>query len=181
MVYGTTTAQLAGFSSQDNEPLLDASGRALSVVGSDDTIWAVDLQESRFLSYRAQPDGSFAPGPETRVEGIESMAEPQLSAVGDTAVLFNAADGRVITSTGTSLSLPDPGRARIQSPGPATDSVAIALGEAAGQVLEALNGARPFRTQLSAARLRRQTDRPGAGGRLHPCRLDRRRKLSAFV
>ncbi|GAA4373516.1 Ig-like domain-containing protein [Paeniglutamicibacter cryotolerans] len=151
MVYGTTTAQLAGFASQDNEPLLDATGRALSVVGADDTIWAVDLQESRFLSFTAQPDGSFAQGPEQRIDGIDSMAEPQLSAVGDTAVLFDAADGRLITSTGITTTLPDPGRARLQVPGPETGAVAIALGDRLAEV--PLDGSAPIYTQ------------PGAGGR----------------
>ena len=127
IVYASRTERLGEFSAQDQEPLLDAEGDTLTAVGRDDTVWAVDFAANRFLSFTALADGTFEPAWDVEVEGLSGLAEPQLSVVGDTAVVFDAASGDVLTSDGTTTSVLDPAGGKIQAPGPDADGVAIAL------------------------------------------------------
>lgn len=134
IVYASSTEQLSEFSAQDQEPLLDAEGDTLTAVGPDDTVWAVDFNANRFLSFTALADGTFEPGENREIEGLSSLADPQLSVVGDTAVVFDAASGDVLTSDGTATTVVDPTGGKIQAPGPEADGVAIALSNKLAEV-----------------------------------------------
>ncbi|MFB0835278.1 Ig-like domain-containing protein [Arthrobacter halodurans] len=127
IVYAARTDRLGEFASQDREPLLDAEGGALSAVGADDTVWAVDLAANRFRSYTPAADGAFEPGVDREVAGLSSLAEPQLSVVGDTAVVFDAASGDLLTSDGTTSAVVDPEGGKLQAPGADSDAVVVAL------------------------------------------------------
>lgn len=64
---------------------------------------------------------------DTEVDGLQGLTEPQITAVGDTAVVFDPASGTVMTSEGNSSAVVDPAEGRLQAPGPDADSAVISL------------------------------------------------------
>ncbi|MEE1619998.1 Ig-like domain-containing protein [Zafaria sp. J156] len=128
IVYASRTEGLSGFAAEDGEPLLDAEGRVLAEVGTDGTVWVADLGADMFRGYTVAEDGTASPAGEKEVEGLSTLAEPQLTVVGDTAVVFDAASGDLLTSEGRRGSVVDPAGGRLQAPGPESDGVAVALG-----------------------------------------------------
>ncbi|WP_372696824.1 Ig-like domain-containing protein [Arthrobacter sp. JSM 101049] len=128
IVYATATEDLGSFASQDTPPLIDAKGKVLTAVGVDDTVWAVDVDAQTFISWTREPDGTFTQQDERQVDGIAEASKPQLSVVGDTAVLFDEASGSVMTSDGERSSVVDPAGGKLQAPGPEADHAVIALG-----------------------------------------------------
>ncbi|SFV23676.1 Ig-like domain-containing protein [Micrococcus terreus] len=64
---------------------------------------------------------------DTEVDGLQGLTEPQITAVGDTAVVFDPASGTVVTSEGNSSAVVDPAEGRLQAPGPDADSAVISL------------------------------------------------------
>ncbi|MGP5724924.1 Ig-like domain-containing protein [Arthrobacter rhombi] len=128
IVYATATENLGGFASQETPPLLEAKGQVLAAVGTDDTVWAVDVEAHKFFSWVAESDGSFTQESEQDVEELGDASQAQLSVVGDTAVLFDEKTGKVTTSAGKTSTVVDPEGGQLQAPGPDTDHAVIALG-----------------------------------------------------
>ncbi|MGD6978314.1 Ig-like domain-containing protein [Citricoccus zhacaiensis] len=63
----------------------------------------------------------------TEVDGLKGLASPQVSAVGDTGVVFDAASGTLVTSEGRSSTVVDPAGGRLQAPGPEAAGAVVAL------------------------------------------------------
>lgn len=75
-----------------------------------------------------QDPAGFRQIADTEVDGLQGLSEPQITVVGDTAVVFDPASGTLVTSEGTSSSVVDPADGRLQAPGPDHHSAVIALG-----------------------------------------------------
>ncbi|VXB08008.1 Fibronectin type III domain protein [Citricoccus sp. K5] len=63
----------------------------------------------------------------TEIDGLAGMAEPQISAVGETGVVFDAASGTLVTSEGEASSVVDPAEGKLQAPGPEAAGAVVAL------------------------------------------------------
>ncbi|WMY79715.1 Ig-like domain-containing protein [Citricoccus sp. I39-566] len=63
----------------------------------------------------------------TEIDGLSGLAEPQISAVGETGVVFDAASGTLVTSEGNSSAVVDPGEGKLQAPGPDAAGAVVAL------------------------------------------------------
>ncbi|MDI3329142.1 MAG: Ig-like domain-containing protein [Micrococcus sp.] len=63
----------------------------------------------------------------TEVDGLEGFTDPQVSAVGDTGVVFDAASGTLVTSEGRSSTVVDPADGKLQAPGPEAPGAVVAL------------------------------------------------------
>lgn len=124
-VQATDLEHISEFDSDGNEPLLEASGKVDAVVGADDTIWAVDYSANTVQSFTLDDDGYPVDGEPRQIDGLDKMKDPQLSAVGHTAVVFEASTGTVATSDGTTSQIQSSANAKIQAPGPESDAVAI--------------------------------------------------------
>ncbi|WP_313813297.1 Ig-like domain-containing protein [Glutamicibacter sp.] len=125
-VQATKLENISEFDSDGNEPLMEASGKVDAVVGADDTIWAVDYAGNTIQSFTLDDDGYPVAAEPRQVDGLEKMKDPQLSAVGHTAVVFEPSTGTVVTSDGSSNKVESSPNARIQAPGPEAEDVAIA-------------------------------------------------------
>lgn len=63
----------------------------------------------------------------TEVDGLSGLVEPQISAVGETGVVFDAASGTLVTSEGNSSAVVDPAGGKLQAPGPEAAGAVVAL------------------------------------------------------
>lgn len=63
----------------------------------------------------------------TEIDGLSGLAEPQISAVGETGVVFDAASGTLVTSEGNSSAVVDPQEGKLQAPGPEAAGAVVAL------------------------------------------------------
>lgn len=124
-VQATNLEHISEFASEGNEPLMEASGKVDAVVGTDDTIWAVDYTESTIQSFTLDDDGIPVAGEPQKVDELGKMKQPQLSAVGAVGVVFDPASGTVVTSEGKVNTIEASANARIQAPGPEASAVAI--------------------------------------------------------
>ncbi|MBG6084946.1 Ig-like domain-containing protein [Zhihengliuella flava] len=148
-VQATPIEGLSDFSGESAEPLIEAEGDVAAVVGLDDTVWAADVRAGTISSFKFDDEGTAQPVEEFEVPQISSLAEPQLTAVGDTAVVFDATTGRVITTDGGDTTVENAANGQLQAPGPEDDGVAIALGQSLATV--SLNGRDVNYEQLDAS------------------------------
>ncbi|GAA1117105.1 Ig-like domain-containing protein [Citricoccus alkalitolerans] len=63
----------------------------------------------------------------TEIDGLAGMTEPQISSVGETGVVFDAASGTLVTSEGKASSVVDPAEGKLQAPGPDASGAVVAL------------------------------------------------------
>lgn len=133
-VQATHLKQISNFKGESAEPLVESKGEVDAVVGADDTVWAVDYATGTMASFTIDEAGQAQPGIQQELPQLSELEEPQLSAVGDTGVVFDPASGVVITSTGSTANLENTANARLQAPGPEADSVAIALDQSLATV-----------------------------------------------
>ncbi|GAB3753076.1 Ig-like domain-containing protein [Zhihengliuella somnathii] len=128
-VQATPIEFLSGFSGESAEPLIESEGDVAAAVGRDDTVWAADFRAGMITSFEFDDEGTAQPVDEFELPALSDLAEPQLTAVGDTAVVFDPTSGRVITTDGGDTTVENPANGRVQAPGPEHDDVAIALGQ----------------------------------------------------
>ncbi len=63
----------------------------------------------------------------TEVDGLEGFTDPQVSAVGDTGIVFDPSSGALVTSEGRSSTVVDPAGGKLQAPGPEATGAVVAL------------------------------------------------------
>lgn len=148
-VQATGVANLSDFSGDAAEPLVESKGDVDAVVGVDDTVWTVDYDAGVLASFSFDDSGEAQPQDEIEIAELKQLAEPQLTAVGETGVVFDAASGDVFTSEGKRANVENPANARVQAPGPENDGVAIALDNSLATV--GLNGRDVNYEQLDTA------------------------------
>jgi len=133
-VQASSLEHIGDFKGEGAEPLIDSEGDVGAVVGTDDTIWAADYAAGILSSFTLDNDGAAVAGEQFEISELTSMKKPQLSAVGDTAVVFDDTSGELVTSEGGKATLENAANARIQAPGPDSDNVAIALDQSLATV-----------------------------------------------
>ncbi|WP_344881859.1 Ig-like domain-containing protein [Zhihengliuella alba] len=126
VVRAATTARLSEFASQDADPLLESEGDVGAVVSVTDVVWTVDYETGELASFTFDDEGVAQPGEQHTIPELSGLAEPQLTTVGDAAVVFDAPTGSVYTSEGGEAVVENSANARVQAPGPENDGVAVA-------------------------------------------------------
>ncbi len=115
---------IKGFRPLTDEELQEQANRTESV-GDGETA-AEEGAEDAEDGPEGDPAG-FREVASTEIDGLAGLAEPQLSAVGETGVVFDAASGTLVTSEGDSSAVVDPGEGRLQAPGPEASGAVVAL------------------------------------------------------
>ncbi|MGO1884372.1 MAG: Ig-like domain-containing protein, partial [Citricoccus sp.] len=87
---------------------------------------AADAEDENDAGAETEPAG-FREISSTEIDGLSGLTEPQISAVGETGVVFDAASGTLVTSEGDSSSVVDPAEGKLQAPGPEADGAVVAL------------------------------------------------------
>ena len=133
-VHASNLEQIAEFKGEGAEPLIESKGEVAAVVGADDTIWAADIGAGTLSSFTLDDEGTAELGEEIEIPELAEMKKPQLSAVGKVGVVFDDASGQLVTSEGGSAILENPANAKIQSPGPEAETIAVALDQSLATV-----------------------------------------------
>lgn len=133
-VQASSLEHIGDFKGEGAEPLIDSEGEVGAVVGTDDPIWAADYAAGKLASFTLDDDGTAVGGEQIEIPELSNMKKPQISAVGNTAVVFDEASGELLTSKGGKATLENAANARIQAPGPDSGNVAIALDQSLATV-----------------------------------------------
>ncbi len=148
-VHVTDAGNLAGFSSEDTEPLLDGVPGVAAAINSEDTVFTADPVTGTILSWERGDTAVFEESTRQSSEGISGVENLQLSAVGDQPVALDPATGRIFLPDGRETVLPDTAGAQLQQSGPASSFVAVAT---AGALFEVpLDGSVPRSTPLDVS------------------------------
>ncbi|WP_022874992.1 hypothetical protein ABNP34_03935 [Glutamicibacter mishrai] len=146
------------------------------MVGTDDTIWAADYAAGKLASFTLDDDGTAVGEEQIEIPELSNMKKPQISAVGNTAVVFDEASGELLTSKGGKATLENAANARIQAPGPDSGNVAIALDQSLATV--SLSGKDINYQQVDTAGT---PHRPGASRLVHLCRMADQWRIPAIL
>ncbi|MEV4900657.1 Ig-like domain-containing protein [Citricoccus sp. NPDC055426] len=120
---------IKGFRPLTDEELREQAGQTESV-GDGETApeGAADPDNTEEDDGGAETDpAGFREISSTEVDGLSGLAEPQISAVGETGVVFDAASGTLVTSEGNSSAVVDPQEGKLQAPGPDAAGTVVAL------------------------------------------------------
>ncbi|GAA3594527.1 Ig-like domain-containing protein [Agrococcus terreus] len=118
--------ELAAFSPEGTDPLLELGEGAAAVVGRDGTVHAVSPREGQQVEIRLGEDGALEE-PELRDRGeLTGMQDPVVTAVGADAVTIDVATTTLLVPGGA-VEVPED--AAVQLPGDAADRVIVATPE----------------------------------------------------
>ncbi|GAA4760510.1 Ig-like domain-containing protein [Citricoccus nitrophenolicus] len=119
---------IKGFRPLTDEELREQANQTESVGDGEQASQdgAVDAEEENDAGAETEPAG-FREISSTEIDGLSGLTEPQISAVGETGVVFDAASGTLVTSEGDSSSVVDPAEGKLQAPGPEADGAVVAL------------------------------------------------------
>lgn len=135
-LYVLKPVAVPGFSVAGRDPIAELGPGSAVTVGIGGTVHAVSPERAELVSVK----GEYGE-PEVRsLDGIQAGAKLSITAVGDTAVVLDSANGVVYTAERT-IPLPEARGGRLQGAGAASDRVVITT--SAGLVSQPLDGGEP--------------------------------------
>lgn len=129
-IWAMGAGAVASFAAEDQDPLLQDIKGAIAAVGRDDTIHVADPGSEQLLSYTPQADGTYRETAKERLPGLAQAKAPQITALGDSAVVLDPEAGRLYLPGGRIAELPNARDAVLQQSGSAAKAVAVAVPEA---------------------------------------------------
>ncbi|MDQ0757089.1 Ig-like domain-containing protein [Arthrobacter sp. B3I4] len=129
-VWALSPSTLNGFDAENSEPVLNGEQGTVSVVGADDRIYSVDPKAGRVTVTSVDGQGAVAESQASTWDGLKGAGSLQLTVVGDQPVVLDAGRGKLFLPGGRELALAEARDAKLQQPGPAADTVAVATPKA---------------------------------------------------
>ncbi|MBT2555203.1 Ig-like domain-containing protein [Arthrobacter sp. ISL-5] len=129
-MWAMSPSTVNAFDEESSEPAVAGSQGLVSAVGSDDRIYSADPKTGQVTVTAVDANGQPTETESSTWEGLKGAGDLQLTVVGDQPVVLDAAAGRLFLPGGRELALADAGEAKLQQPGPASDSVALATPKA---------------------------------------------------
>ncbi|TQJ30561.1 Ig-like domain-containing protein [Microbacterium sp. SLBN-146] len=151
----------SSFQVQGTDPTASLGPGAAIAVGVDGTTYGVSPSTSELVTIRAGDDGEAAEPTVSTLPGVDESSEVSVSAVGSTAVVLDAASGRVLSSAGLSAEVEQGQTGVLQVPSVESDAVLVATSGSLVRV--PLDGSEPVGVSSGA-----QGD-PAAPVRLNGC------------
>ncbi|MGW9550384.1 Ig-like domain-containing protein [Citricoccus zhacaiensis] len=141
---------IKGFRPLTDEELREQSEPSTEAVGDGETAEnAADESGTPEDDDGADGDpAGFREDSSTEIDGLAGMAEPQISAVGQTGVVFDASSGTLVTSEGEAATVVDSAEGKLQAPGPEAAGAVVALANKIATV--PLGGGEPQYTTVEA-------------------------------
>ncbi|MFJ6001822.1 Ig-like domain-containing protein [Arthrobacter sp. NPDC092385] len=124
-VWITTTAELAAFSDQEEDPVSTGPG-SVAAVSATGRVIVADPDAATITTYDVRADGTWDEPDVREAPELANTGDLQVAAVGEDAVVLDPASGLVILPDGRTASFEDTERAKLQQSGPAAGSVSIA-------------------------------------------------------
>ncbi|GHD47309.1 Ig-like domain-containing protein [Mycetocola manganoxydans] len=116
----TPTADELRFSTIDTEPIAKLGDNAKAVVSSEGTLFAVSAERKKLYAFPRA-------GGDPTITDLPALAEYQLTAAGEQAVILDVDKNRIVTDAETSITLPDQGL-KIQQVSATGGEVIVATG-----------------------------------------------------
>lgn len=143
----TPAAGVGSFQIEGTDPIANVGKGADAAVGVDGVVYAASAGTGELVTLRIGPDGTPEEPVRTGLPGLEGDADLSITAVGDKAVVLDAATGTVIAD-GRATEV-DGGRdAVLQQPSAAAD--AVSLSTEAALVRVPFDGSEPTRVEAGA-------------------------------
>lgn len=131
------------------DPIAELGASSVASVGTDGSVHAYAAGSGELITYRADDGGTFSEVERTSVPGNPAQGTVQVGSVGSVAFLLDRGAGRLISSGGLDIAVPDPANSALQLPSDAADSVIIVAG---GQVVtQPLDGANARATDVEGS------------------------------
>ncbi|WP_455835183.1 Ig-like domain-containing protein [Pseudarthrobacter siccitolerans] len=134
----TNSSALGSFDAASTEPVLTDAKGVVAAVGTDDTLYAANPAKGELTTFKLDAAGSVSAQKSEAYEALRSIENAQITAVGDKAVVLDAATGSLYLPGGKKVALADPAGAKLQQTGPAAPFVAVATSK--GLVKQPLDG-----------------------------------------
>ncbi|MFE6736607.1 Ig-like domain-containing protein [Microbacterium sp. NPDC057650] len=117
---------MANFEFAGKKPLVELGKNADIAVGQDGTVYAVSPADSAVYTIRVTPQGDPENPQISSVDGLKASSEPSITAVGETPVVLDAAQGVVMSPGGFRTEITNADSAVLQQPSGAADAVSVA-------------------------------------------------------
>ncbi|TQJ30562.1 Ig-like domain-containing protein [Microbacterium sp. SLBN-146] len=154
-------AAAGAFEVQGTDPTMSLGRGAAIAVGTDGTAYGVSPSDGELLTIELDEGDEAREPSRTSLEGVDETSEVSVSAVGSTAVVLDAASGRVLSSAGLSAEVEQGQTGVLQVPSAESDAVLVATSGSLVRV--PLDGSEPVGVSSGA-----QGD-PAAPVRLNGC------------
>ncbi|MGX1703306.1 Ig-like domain-containing protein [Microbacterium sp. NPDC055357] len=141
-------AAAGSFELQGTDPIASLGAGAAVTVGADGTAYAVSRTTGELVTVPVDPDGAALDPEHREIAGVDETSEVSITAVGEIAVVLDAASGTVHTSTGQSTEIERGDTGVLQEPSVATDAVVVATSSSLVRV--PLDGSEPTATSSGA-------------------------------
>lgn len=148
-VWVTNSNALASFDAASAEPVLTDARGVVAAVGTDDTVYAANPVKGELTAFKLDASGNVGSQKSEQHDALRGIENAQIAAVGDSAVVLDAAKGSLHLPGGKKVVLQDPAGAKLQQSGPAAPFVAVATSKAL--VKQPLDGSSPTVIPLDAA------------------------------
>ncbi|GAA3201552.1 Ig-like domain-containing protein [Microbacterium terregens] len=116
---------VGAFEVQGTDPLASLGKGAAVTVGVDGTVYAVSAESAELYTIRIDANGETTDPQVRAIDELQADGPVSITAVGSTAVVLDAAAGRIFTSDGTTLLVPGGEAAVLQQPSEASDAVSL--------------------------------------------------------
>ncbi|MDQ0734109.1 Ig-like domain-containing protein [Arthrobacter agilis] len=121
----TTTAALAAFNDQEEDPVSSGPG-SVAAVSSSGRVVVADPDAGSISSYDVREDGTWEEPEVREAPELANTGDLQVAVVGEDAVVLDPASGLMILPGGKTVTFEDTERAKLQQSGPAAETVSIA-------------------------------------------------------
>ncbi|PNH86583.1 Ig-like domain-containing protein [Arthrobacter sp. AFG20] len=129
-MWAMSPSTVNAFDEESTEPAVAGSEGLVSAVGSDDRIYSADPKTGQVTVTTVDAAGAATGTESSTWDGLKGAGDLQISVVGDQTVVLDASAGKLFLPGGRVVPLADAREAKLQQPGPASDTVAVATGKA---------------------------------------------------
>jgi hypothetical protein len=129
-VWAVSPSTVNGFDEESSEPVMVGSEGIVSAVGDDDRIYSADPKSGVVTVTAVEANGEVTSSESETWAELKGAGDLQITVVGDSPVLLDAAAGKLFLPGGKRLQLDNAREAKLQQGGPASGFVAISTQKA---------------------------------------------------
>ncbi|QKJ18189.1 Ig-like domain-containing protein [Microbacterium hominis] len=123
-------AGIAGLDPAGTEPVADLGEGGAVAVGTDGTVYAVSAEDRTLVTVRVDAEGEPGEPSTSDLGALPENPEVEVTAVGDTAIVLDAASGTLVTSRGLTAQVDGADTARLQVASNSATGVRLATADA---------------------------------------------------
>uniref|UniRef100_UPI00374F2F9A Ig-like domain-containing protein n=1 Tax=Psychromicrobium sp. YIM B11713 TaxID=3145233 RepID=UPI00374F2F9A len=140
-VWAATASTAGSFDDKSSKPILSDVQNPAVVVGLNDTIYAVDGKTGTLSSTTVDDNGSIKEQKTSKIDGLSTDSELQITVVGDQPVVFDPEASKLYLPGNKTVSVDHASGAKLQQHG--TEAGFVAIGTSNGLIQQPLDGSSP--------------------------------------